>query len=88
MDSMHRIAAALAIMAISFPSVLGSAAELGVWPSSKSVAMSTSGSSPEGEGAPTRSAHPAAASAINNRVDCMKAGGDWRFFAHTCDLGD
>ena len=60
-------------MAISFSSVLGSAADLGAWPTPESgVRTSQSDKSTNGH--------------YNTRVDCVKAGGDWRYFTKTCDF--
>jgi len=72
-------------MAISFSSVLGSAADLGAWPNGGSIGIGTITAGP---GTPASPAHPTAGSAIpNNRLDCAKAGGDWRYFGQKCDIG-
>jgi len=73
MALMTRSAVALAIMAISFSSVLGSAADLGVWPTLES-------------GVRTNQSDKSANRHYNTRVDCVKAGGDWCYFTQTCDL--
>lgn len=70
---MKRSAVALAIMAISVSSALGSAADLGAWPT------------PE-PGVRTNQSDKSAKRHYNTRVDCVRAGGDWRYLTQTCDL--
>jgi len=92
---MKRTVLALAIIAISFPSILGDAADLGAWPSGGSTATNGSNGSgiTTGPGAPTSAAHAGggiqsdtSTHNLNNRLDCVKAGGEWRFFVKQCDV--